>query len=219
MRRAFPPYAPYRSASSASNSRSRSSAAAHSRHTAAYAAASVYRSRSDGRGSPAASRAARRLGERQEGAVAVRQFAVRIRRRIQVPAGERAARHGDVRQADAGALVAVRIHLRHQRAPCPRRRLRIGPVRQRRHIVRRARRASALAPSAAPPPRPAPACRRRCAAAGCRAARGPSPPTHPAPPADARTAGIGSCQLRGLTQGPLSRGMFALPPCCVPASK
>ena len=33
----------------------------------------------------------------------------------------------------------------------------------------------------------------------------------------ARTAGIGSCQLRGLTQGPASRGMPALPPCWVPA--
>ena len=32
----------------------------------------------------------------------------------------------------------------------------------------------------------------------------------------ARIAGIGSCQLRGLMHGPASRGMPALPPCCVP---
>ena len=35
----------------------------------------------------------------------------------------------------------------------------------------------------------------------------------------ARTAGIGSCQLRGLMHGPLSLGIPALPPCCVPAQQ
>ena len=34
---------------------------------------------------------------------------------------------------------------------------------------------------------------------------------------NARIAAIGSCQLRGFTHGPLSRGMPALPPCWVPA--
>jgi hypothetical protein len=51
-------------------------------------------------------------GEREEGTVAVGEFAFGVGRLVEVPAGEGAERDGDVGEADAGALVAVGVDLR-----------------------------------------------------------------------------------------------------------
>src|ERR1019366_3938873 len=81
--------------------------------------------------------------EGEERAVAVGELSGRVWFAIQIPAGERAARDGDIGQADAGDLIPVGIDLRHQRPPAARRWPWIGPVRQWINVVGRRRRIEA----------------------------------------------------------------------------
>ena len=139
----------------------------------------------------------------------------RKRRLVQVPAGVCSARHRDVRQADAGDFVAIGVHLRHQRTPGACRRLRTCPVAEWHDVVgrmrRHQRRSFGQITDSAGTSEPS-------AMRGRRDGGGSRPlATHSSSAiSSARTAGIGSCQLRGLVHGPASRGIPALPPCCVP---
>src|SRR5262245_26019222 len=75
------------------------------------------------------------LRKRDEGAVSIAQFAFGERALVQVPPGESGERHGDIREPDAGNLVAVLIDRRHQRPVRARDFLRPDPVAEDRYFV------------------------------------------------------------------------------------